>query len=65
MNIEVYLLKRRRELKNAYKLTGASNQYYRIQEVQLLLEWIRDNQDRRTRHTRPSQDGTTSAPETH
>jgi hypothetical protein len=65
MNIEVYLLKRRKELKNAYKLTGASNQYYRIQEVQLLLEWIRDNEDRRTRHLRPSEDGSASAPETH
>ena len=46
MDVLKILKKRRKVLKDAYKLTGASNQYYRIEELEHLIRVFNEELDK-------------------
>ena len=46
MNVLKILKERKRVLKDAYKLTGASNQYYRIAELEHLIRVFNEELDK-------------------
>jgi hypothetical protein len=46
MDVLKILKERKRVLKHAYKLTGASNQYYRIEELEHLIRVFTEELDK-------------------
>jgi hypothetical protein len=46
MDVLKILKERKRVLKHAYKLTGASNQYYRIEELEHLIRVFSEELDK-------------------
>ena len=46
MDVLKILKKRRKVLKDAYSITGASNQYYRLEELDYLVRLFKDELDK-------------------
>ena len=46
MNVLKILKERKRVLKDAYRLTGASNHYYRLEELEYLIRQFKDELDK-------------------